>query len=148
MRALLQRVATARVTVDNEVVGSIGRGFLVLLGVGHGDDENAARKLAKKIAKLRVFVDDAGKMNLALGDVAGSVLAVSQLTLYADCSQGNRPSFTNAGKPEEANRLYDFFCLELASYGIVVERGVFGAHMDVDLTNDGPVTIWLDSAEL
>lgn len=148
MRALLQRVTHAQVTVDGEVVGSCGRGFLVLLGVGPADDEASCERLWKKVRGMRVFDDEAGKMNLALGDVSGELLVVSQFTLYADCRRGNRPSFTGAAEPALANRLYERFC-ELAERDVAhVGRGVFAAEMQVELVNDGPITIWLDTEEL
>lgn len=144
MKAVVQRVSQAAVTVDGAVTGAIGTGFLVLLGAGHDDNEDLARQMARKVAKLRIFSDDDGKMNLALADVGGAVLAVSQFTLLGDASKGNRPSFIHAARPESAEPLYETFCEELSSLGIPVERGVFGAHMDVALVNDGPVTILLD----
>ena len=148
MRALLQRVTHAQVTVDGEVVGSCGRGFLVLLGVGPTDDEASCERLWRKVRGMRVFDDEAGKMNLALGDVGGELLVVSQFTLYADCRRGNRPSFTGAAEPALANRLYERFC-ELAERDVAhVGRGVFAAEMQVELVNDGPITIWLDTDEL
>jgi D-tyrosyl-tRNA(Tyr) deacylase len=148
MRAVIQRVNYAKVVVDDDVAGAIDRGFLVLLGVTHGDTAEEASALASKIAKLRVFTDPEGKMNLALADIGGAVLAVSQFTLYADASHGNRPSFINAARPELAESLYELFCEKLQSFGLRVEKGVFGAHMDVSLLNDGPVTIILDSDDL
>ena len=147
MRALIQRVTEASVTVGGESVGAIGRGFLVLLGVTHADGEGEAAALARKVAGLRVFEDAAGKLNLALGDVGGAVLAVSQFTLYADTRKGRRPSFSHAARPEQAAALYARFCDLLAAEGVPVARGVFQAHMAVALVNDGPVTIWLDTAE-
>lgn len=148
MRALVQRVRHAEVCVGGEVVGSCGTGYLVLLGVGQGDDESCAVRLWQKIYKLRVFEDEAGKTNLSLGDVGGEVLVVSQFTLYANCRKGNRPSFTDAARPGEAEALYERFC-ELARQDVAhVGQGVFGAHMVVDLENDGPFTIWLDTDEL
>jgi D-tyrosyl-tRNA(Tyr) deacylase len=145
MRAVIQRVSHASVTVDGRVVGEVGLGFLVLLGVGHGDGEADAAYLAEKIAGLRVFGDAEGKMNLALGDVGGGALVVSQFTLYGDTRRGRRPSFTDAAPPDEADRLYRVFCDLLAARGIPVARGVFQAHMRVALLNDGPVTLLLDS---
>jgi D-tyrosyl-tRNA(Tyr) deacylase len=145
MRAVIQRVSHASVTVDDRVVGEVGLGFLVLLGVGHGDGEADAAYLAEKIAGLRVFGDAEGKMNLALGDVGGGALVVSQFTLYGDTRRGRRPSFTDAAPPDEADRLYRVFCDLLAARGIPVARGVFQAHMRVALLNDGPVTLLLDS---
>lgn len=148
MRAVIQRVTSAQVTVGGEVVGRIGRGFLVLLGVTAGDGEAEARLLARKIAGLRVFEDADGKMNLALADVGGAVLAVSQFTLYADVRKGRRPSFIAAARPEQAEPLYQQFCRLLSAEGLDVQQGVFQAEMQVALVNDGPVTIWIDTAEL
>jgi D-aminoacyl-tRNA deacylase len=145
MRVLLQRVSRAAVSVDGAVHGAVGRGFLALVGVTHEDDVTAARKLAAKTARLRVFADDAGLMNLALGDVGGAVLAVSQFTLYADTRRGNRPSFTDAAPPEQGEAVYEAFAEALRAEGVPVETGVFGAHMQVDLVNDGPVTILLET---
>jgi D-aminoacyl-tRNA deacylase len=145
MRAVVQRVAEANVTVDGEIVGQIGRGFLVLLGIAHADGEKEAAWLARKIAGLRIFEDGEGKMNLGLADVDGSVLAVSQFTLYGDARKGRRPSFVDAARPEHAQPLYAHFCQELAREGIHVERGVFQAEMKVSLINDGPVTLWLET---
>ena len=144
MRAVIQRVSQARVTVEGEVTGAIENGLLVLLGVGHDDTEAGVRALAAKIAKLRIFGDEAGKMNLSVQDTGGGVLAVSQFTLLADTRKGNRPSFTGAAPPEEANHLYEVFCDALAALGLPPEKGIFGAHMDVQLTNDGPVTIVME----
>ena len=148
MRALIQRVSQASVTVEDETVGQIGVGFLLLLGITHADGEAEAAYLARKVAGLRVFEDPDGKMNLALADVDGAVLAVSQFTLYADARKGRRPSFVNAARPEQADPLYQRFCALLREQGIPVEQGVFQAEMQVHLTNDGPVTIWLDTAEM
>ena len=145
MRAVIQRVSRASVTVDNQLVGAIEGGLLVLLGVGQGDSEADARYLAEKIALLRIFEDDAGKMNLALPDVRGAALVISQFTLYGDVRRGRRPGFTDAAPPQEANDLYDRFCELLAGYQIPVARGIFQAHMHVELLNDGPVTLLLDS---
>lgn len=145
MRAVIQRVSEANVIVDNQIVGSIKKGFLVLLGIKDTDKDSDAKFLATKISKMRVFEDDAGKMNLALKDIEGSVLAVSQFTLFADTKKGNRPSFLEAARPEIANPLYEEFCRQLEIHSIHVEKGVFGAHMDVSLTNDGPVTITIDT---
>ena len=148
MKALVQRVSEARVTVGDRVVGSIGRGLLVLLGVDHGDGEGEAELLARKIAHLRIFEDQAGKMNRSVLDIGGGVLAVSQFTLCADVRKGNRPSFIGAAPPELANPLYARFCEHVAALGVPVARGEFAAHMAVRLVNDGPVTIWLDTATL
>jgi D-tyrosyl-tRNA(Tyr) deacylase len=144
MRAVIQRVTEASVTVDGKVTGAIGKGLLVLLGVGHADTEATAQALAAKIVKLRIFSDAEGKMNLSVEDVAGGVLVVSQFTLLADTRKGNRPSFTDAAPPEAGNRLYEEFCRAVAALGPPVQQGIFGAHMDVRLTNDGPVTIVMD----
>ena len=144
MRVLLQRVSRAAVTVECERVAEIERGFLALVGVGHGDTAEAAAKLAAKTAKLRVFEDAAGLMNLALGDVGGAVLAVSQFTLYADTRKGNRPSFTDAAAPDVGETVYGAYVEALRAAGVPVQTGVFGAHMQVDLVNDGPVTILLE----
>ena len=146
MKALVQRVSAAGVTVGEDVIGEIGPGLLVLLGVEVGDGVAAADLLARKIAALRIFEDDAGKMNLAVRDVGGAVLAISQFTLAADLRKGNRPSFIRAAPPEVAEPLYEQFCTRLREAGLPVATGRFGAHMAVRLINDGPVTIWLDSA--
>jgi D-tyrosyl-tRNA(Tyr) deacylase len=153
MKAVVQRVSEASVTVDNTIVGQIGRGFLVLLGVGMADDERTAALLARKIAGLRLFADADGKMNLSLAELnhaagEGAVLAVSQFTLYADVRKGRRPSFVHAAPPDVANRLYQSFCAALTAEGIRVERGIFQAEMQVALINDGPVTILIDSDDL
>ncbi len=150
MRALLQRVSQAKCRVDDTSTGSCGLGYLILLGVGPADDEAAAKLLWEKIRKLRVFDDAAGKMNLSLEDVDGSVLVVSQFTLYANCRRGNRPSFAEAAPPAMADELYQYFC-QLAETDLGPERvgrGIFAADMKVTLTNDGPVTIWLETEEL
>ncbi len=145
MRAVLQRVARASVTVDGQIVGQIGRGWLVLLGVAQGDTDADADRLAEKIAGLRAFEDDQGKMNCSVGDVDGSVLVVSQFTLLADCRKGRRPSFDEAADPAEAERLYLRFADRVAANGLPVAKGVFRAMMQVELVNDGPVTFLLDS---
>lgn len=148
MRAVIQRVSSAHVDIDGETVGAIGRGLVILLGVGHGDTEAEVERLWSKIVKLRIFEDADGKTNLALADVAGEVLMVSQFTLFASCKKGNRPSFTEAGAPDEANRLYELF-VERARRDVPrVETGRFGAYMDVSLVNDGPFTLWLDTEAL
>ncbi|RDI95137.1 D-tyrosyl-tRNA(Tyr) deacylase [Meiothermus sp. QL-1] len=147
MRAVVQRVSEARVVVEGQTVGQIGAGLLILLGVGRGDTQEDALYLARKIAALRVFPDEAGRMNRALGEVGGEALVVSQFTLYGDTRRGNRPSFTEAAPPDEGRRLYERFCELLAQQGLHVETGVFQAHMAVHLVNDGPVTLWLDSSE-
>lgn len=146
MRAVIQRVSGADVRVDGNVTGQIGRGFLVLLGVMDGDTEREADLMAQKIARLRVFEDENEKMNLALSDVDGEVLSVSQFTLCADVKKGNRPSFTPSARPDEANRLYEYFNSRLLEEGVKnVEKGIFGADMRVSLVNDGPVTIIFDT---
>ncbi|MEJ5250667.1 MAG: D-tyrosyl-tRNA(Tyr) deacylase [Chthonomonadetes bacterium] len=145
MRAVLQRVARAELSVNGERVASIGRGYVVLVGVTHDDTEADARYIADKIASLRLFEDEAGKINLGITDVGGEVLVVSQFTLYADCRKGRRPSFTDAAPPEMADRLYQRVVEMLREAGLPVQTGIFGAHMLVSLTNDGPVTILLDS---
>ena len=144
MKIVVQRVKEAEVKVDENVVGKIGKGFLVLLGVTHEDTKENAGYLVKKLCKLRVFTDENDKMNLALKDVNGELLIVSQFTLYADCSQGNRPSFIEAAKPDKAKALYEYFCEECSKNDIKVEKGVFGANMKVSLINDGPVTIIIE----
>ena len=145
MRAVVQRVSRAQVKVNSQITGQIGRGLLVLLGVGAADDEKAARYLAEKIAHLRVFEDDEGKMNCSLLEAGGAVLAVSQFTLYGDCRKGRRPSFARAARPEEALSLYEKFVQFLQELSVPVEQGVFQAMMDVELVNDGPVTLLLDT---
>ena len=144
MRAVVQRVTQAAVTVDGEIVGSIGAGLLVLLGVGAGDTEAEARWLAHKVANLRIFSDAEGKMNLSVQAIGGSVLVVSQFTLYGDIRRGFRPSFTGAALPDVAAPLVEVFCAGLRAAEIPVATGIFGAHMDVALVNDGPVTILLE----
>ncbi len=148
MRVLLQRVSRASVTVDGQVVGAIGPGVVLLVGVRRGDERSIAEWMAQKVAHLRIFEDEAGKMNRSLLEVGGSALVVSQFTLYADVRKGRRPSFIEAAPPDEARPLVEAFADALRRLGLPVETGVFGAHMDVELVNDGPVTIWLDSAEL
>jgi D-aminoacyl-tRNA deacylase len=148
MRALLQRVSRASVAVDGKVVGQIGQGLLVLLGVGRNDSEVQVKTLADKIAYLRIFGDVEGRMNHSLLDIGGEVLVISQFTLYADTRKGRRPSFTDAAPPAIAEPLCERFKDAVAAYGLKVAGGVFGAHMDVELLNSGPVTIWLDSEEL
>ena len=145
MRVLIQRVASASVSVDGTVTGAVGRGFLALVGVTHGDTPATAAKLAGKTARLRVFEDQAGLMNLALPDVGGEVLAVSQFTLYADARKGNRPSFVAAAAPDVGEAVYEAYVDALRAEGVPVETGVFGAHMRVELVNDGPVTILLEA---
>jgi len=145
MRAVLQRVGEARVHVGGEIIGEIGRGWLVLLGVGHTDTEAIAVTLADKAAGLRCFEDTNGKTNLSAADVGAAWLVVSQFTLFADTTRGRRPGFTNAAAPAQANALVERFAARLRESGFQVEQGQFGAHMQVSLTNDGPFTIWLDT---
>jgi D-aminoacyl-tRNA deacylase len=145
VRAIIQRVTRASVTVEGRVAGQIGAGLLVLLGVGRLDNSEAAAYLAEKIANLRIFKDEAGKMNHSLLDVGGAALVVSQFTLYGDTRGGRRPSYIEAAPPEMANRLYEEFVRALRALGVPAETGVFQAHMQVELVNDGPVTILLDS---
>lgn len=145
MRAVVQRVHESSVTVDGRITGKIGKGLLVLLGVSESDTEQDADYLAEKIVGLRCFADDASKFNLSVRDVGGSVLAVSQFTLFGDCRKGKRPSFTEAARPELAIPLYERFVERVRASGIEVQTGEFGAHMDVHLVNDGPVTLMLDS---
>lgn len=148
MRAVVQRVKDASVAVDEVQVGAIKEGLLVYLGVADSDDESVCMKMAEKISKLRIFKDENDKMNLSVGDVGGSFLVVSQFTLYANIRKGNRPSYDEAGKPEHANMLYEYFIKVLRDKGFCVEHGVFGAHMHVCYENDGPVTILMDSDDL
>ncbi|NWG07706.1 MAG: D-tyrosyl-tRNA(Tyr) deacylase [Chloroflexi bacterium] len=144
MRALLQRVSKASVTVDGKVVSQIGKGLVVLLGVGHGDGDEQVRFLAEKIANLRIFEDEQGKTNLSVLDVKGEAIVVSQFTLYADARKGRRPSFTDAALPEVAEPLVNRFAEALRGYGVPTQTGQFGAHMLVEIHNDGPLTIWLE----
>lgn len=145
MRALVQRVREAQVTVDSDTVGSTGPGLLILICAMPGDDEETAEALATKISKLRIFRDEAGKMNLSLAQTGGGALVVGQFTLAADTSRGNRPGFSGAAKPEVAEALYLYFADVLKGLGVATETGRFGAEMQVQLTNDGPVTLWLDT---
>ena len=146
MRAVIQRVTKSSVTVDGEIKGSVDKGYNVLLGVMDGDTEAQAELLAAKIAKLRVFEDEAGKMNKSVTDINGEILVISQFTLCADIKKGNRPSFTDSAAPDEANRLYEYFCSKLLENGVSkVEKGVFAADMKVEIHNDGPVTIVMDT---
>ncbi|HEY0737498.1 MAG TPA: D-aminoacyl-tRNA deacylase [Herpetosiphonaceae bacterium] len=147
MRALIQRVTEARVTVEAEVVGEIGAGYLILLGVGQDDTQTEAAQLAEKIVNLRLFSDAAGKFNHSLLDVGGAALVVSQFTLFADTRKGRRPSFVHAAAPELAVPLIEHFCAALRSHGVAVATGRFGAMMQVQLVNDGPVTVWLDTLD-
>lgn len=148
MKFVIQRVAYASVTVNKEIIGKIGRGFLVLIGISREDNQEVADKLVKKLLGLRIFQDEHGKTNLSLQDVSGELLLVSQFTLYADCKKGNRPSFINAGTPDKANELYKYIIGRCKEQIPVVETGSFGADMKVELLNDGPFTIILDSREL
>ena len=146
MRAVIQRVNKSSVSVDGEIKGSVGKGYNILLGVMDGDAEPQAELLASKVAKLRVFEDEAGKMNKSITDISGEILVISQFTLCADIRKGNRPSFTDSAPPAEANRLYEYFCSKLRENGIAkVETGVFAADMKVEIENDGPVTIVMDT---
>ncbi|UQS86525.1 D-aminoacyl-tRNA deacylase [Nicoliella spurrieriana] len=145
MRVVLQRVTNGQVSIDGQLRGKIGVGFVLLVGVADSDGEAEIEYLANKIAKIRLFTDDAGKMNLNLAAVNGAILSISQFTLYANTAKGNRPSFIGAGKPDHANQIYQQFNAKLASLGFDVQTGVFGADMQVELTNDGPVTIQFDT---
>ncbi|NOH01867.1 MAG: D-tyrosyl-tRNA(Tyr) deacylase [Chloroflexi bacterium] len=144
MRALIQRVSQASVTVEKQVISKIGKGLLILLGVGHGDGEEQAKFLAEKIANLRIFEDEQGKSNLSVLEVRGEAIVVSQFTLYADTRKGRRPSFIDAALPEAAEPLVHRFAELLNSHGVPTQTGQFGAHMEVEIHNDGPVTIWLE----
>lgn len=144
MKLVIQRAKDASVTVDGKIVGKIDKGFVVLLGVKEGDTKEEADHLVKKLINLRIFTDENDKMNFSIKDVGGELLIISQFTLYADCSGGNRPSFVNAAKPEIANELYEYFCEECKKQDVNVEKGIFGAKMEVRLMNDGPVTIVLE----
>ena len=148
MRFVIQRVTRASVTVDDQVIGRIGKGFLVLIGIGEEDDRETADKLVKKLVGLRIFEDENGKTNLSLADVGGELLLVSQFTLYADCKKGNRPSFVKAAKPDQAVPLYEYIIGKCRESVPKVECGEFGAYMVIDLVNDGPFTIVLDSRDL
>jgi len=148
VRACIQRVSEAQVTVDGEAISRIGRGLVVLLGVGQQDGVAEVNWLAEKVIGLRIFADDAGKMNRSLAEVGGAMLVVSQFTLYGDCRRGRRPSFTSAASPELAERLYEAFVAAVKGAGIEVATGRFREHMLVSLVNDGPVTLWIDTAEM
>ena len=144
MKLVVQRVKKAEVKVDGNIIGKIDKGFLVLIGIKVGDTKEQADYLVKKLCNLRVFSDENDKMNLSIKDVKGKLLIVSQFTLYVDCSQGNRPSFIEAARPEEANPLYEYFCNQCELNNIEVQKGIFGADMKVELINDGPVTIIIE----
>lgn len=149
MKLVIQRVLNSSVKVDNEIIGSIGKGYMVLVGVAESDTKEIADKLVDKMIKLRIFEDSEGKTNLSLNDVGGELLLVSQFTLYADCKKGNRPSFLKAGNPTFANEMYEYVISKCKTYeGLKVERGRFGADMKVELINDGPFTIILDSDDM
>ena len=148
MRLVVQKVSQSSVRIEGEIVGAIDKGYMVLVGITNGDDELLVEKMVDKLVNLRIFEDENDKLNLSLLDVGGSVLSISQFTLYANCKKGRRPSFIDAAKPDISSPLYDFFNKKLEEKGINVERGVFGAMMEVSLINDGPVTIILDSNEL
>lgn len=145
MKFLIQRVSHASVTVDNNIVGKIGKGFLVFVGIGHNDTKETADKMVKKMCGLRIFDDENDKINLSLSDVNGEVLLISQFTLYADCRKGYRPSFTNAGSPDIANELYEYIITKCREQIPVVEKGIFGADMKIDLRNDGPFTVIIET---
>lgn len=148
MRVVVQRVRHASVHVNQEIVGQIEQGYLLLVGITHDDNEEIVNRIAKKCVDLRIFEDEDGKMNKSIEDVHGAMLSISQFTLYADCKKGRRPSFIDAARSETANPLYEVFNQTIRSYGITVETGIFGADMKVDLCNDGPVTIILDSKDI
>ena len=148
MRLVVQKVSQSSVKIEGEIVGAIDKGYMVLVGITNGDDELLVEKMVDKLVNLRIFEDENDKLNLSLLDVGGSVLSISQFTLYANCKKGRRPSFIDAAKPDISSPLYDFFNKKLEEKGINVERGVFGAMMEVSLINDGQVTIILDSNEL
>lgn len=148
MKFLVQRVLEASVKVDGETIGSIDKGFLVLVGISDSDDRLIADKMIDKLLKLRIFEDENGKTNLSIADVNGEILVISQFTLYADCRRGNRPSFTDAGRPDMANELYEYILSRISEAGFKTEHGSFGADMKVSLINDGPFTIMLDSNEI
>lgn len=148
MKFLVQRVNEASVKVDGEIIGQINKGFLVLVGVSDSDDKSIADKMIDKLLKLRIFEDENGKTNLSIADVNGELLVISQFTLYADCRRGNRPSFTDAGKPDMANELYEYILKKISEQGFNTQHGIFGADMKVSLINDGPFTVMLDSKEI
>lgn len=148
MKLVLQCVSRASCTVDDKITGEITKGYMILVGISNEDNKETVKKMAQKVFKLRVFPDENGKLNLSIKDVGGVILSISQFTLYADASTGNRPSFMKANKGEEANHLYETFNKELEELGVRVEKGIFGAHMHINLINEGPITIILDSKEL
>ncbi|MFV0380820.1 MAG: D-aminoacyl-tRNA deacylase [Breznakia sp.] len=148
MKVVIQRVKHAHVKVDNQLVARIQKGFLLLVGIAENDDKKQIEKFVRKITQMRIFEDENAKMNRSLQEVGGAILSISQFTLYADCKKGNRPSFIKAAKSEHAQALYDMLNAQLKATGMKVETGVFGAHMEIDLCNDGPTTIILDSEEL
>ena len=148
MKFVIQRVTKASCTVDGRITGQINNGFCVLIGVSNEDNKSIADKMIKKLIGMRIFEDEQGKTNLALKDVNGSLLLISQFTLYADCKKGNRPSFINAGSPDLANEIYEYIIAECKKEVTLVETGIFGAHMEIALVNDGPFTIVLDSKDL
>ncbi|MCQ2543534.1 MAG: D-aminoacyl-tRNA deacylase [Lachnospiraceae bacterium] len=148
MKFVIQRVTNAKVTIEGKVNGQIGKGFMVLIGVSNDDTKEIADKMVRKMLGMRIFEDENGKTNLSLEDVNGELLLISQFTLYADCKKGNRPSFINAGAPDMANQMYEYIVSECRNTGWKVETGIFGADMKVELLNDGPFTIVLDSKEI
>jgi len=148
MKFVIQRVKYASVSVDEKIIGKINEGFMVLIGISQSDTKELADKMVKKMCNLRIFADENGKTNLSLADVKGQLLLISQFTLYADCKKGNRPSFVDAGKPDMASALYDYIIQQAKNYIDIVEKGSFGADMKVELLNDGPFTIILDSRDL
>lgn len=148
MRFIIQRVTHAQVEAEGKIIGKIGKGFLVLVGIGQGDNREIADKMIRKLANMRIFEDENGKTNLSLDDVSGELLLISQFTLYADCKKGNRPSFIKAGNPELANSLYEYIISECQKQIPIVQKGSFGADMKISLLNDGPFTIMLDSNEI
>lgn len=148
MRLVIQNVSFASCTVDNKIIGRVNKGYMILVGIGEDDNEEIMEKMANKVNKLRVFDDENGKMNLDIHDVDGKILSISQFTLYADCKKGNRPSFTKALGGDRAKELYKYFNQCLRNLGTVVEEGIFGAHMEIGIVNNGPITIVMDSKEL
>ncbi len=145
MKTVIQRVSNANVKVNEQIIGEIEKGLVILLGISNNDTEKTIEQMAHKISNLRIFSDENEKMNLSIKDINGQILVISQFTLFADCKKGNRPSFTNAGSPEHANKLYEYFIKQIENQQIEVEHGIFGENMKVSLTNDGPVTIILEA---